>query len=190
MKQIFRLCILLGLLNVTILSCDKSKDNENNNLSPITPVVKEFDVNNDLINDFKIQYVTSTWDGIGPNGTGNLIGGEIVQLNNSKILKKLDMGVLFNPLNDTIHFQMNSPYSWESNSYKLIEIKTENRMWQKEWTVSSKDIKDYYYLAFMTSVNSKVQLHWIKIQFDKSTGQVEIKDTKSSDQDFLIIGKS
>jgi len=190
MKHIVEFHILLVLLSVTFLSCDKSKDSENNNLPPVKPIVNEFDVNNDLINDFKIQYYAMTWDGIGPNGTGDLIGGEIVPLNNSKILKKQDLGVLFNPLRDTTHFQMNAPYSWESNSYKLIEIKTNNSKWPKEWTVSANEVKDYYYLAFIITTNSKIQLGWIKLKFDKSTGQVEIMETKSSDLDFLIIGKS
>jgi hypothetical protein len=189
MKQIVESFILLVLLSVTFLSCENSKDIENNNLPPVKPVVKEFDVNNDLIIDFKIQYYAMTWDGIGPNGTGDLIGGEIVPLNNSKILKKQDLGVLFNPLRDTTYIQMNAPYSWESISYKLIEIKTNNNKWPKEWTVSANEVKDYYYLAFMTSTNSKIQLGWIKLQFDKSTGLVEIIETKSSDLDSLIIGK-
>ena len=102
---------------------------------------------------------------------------------------KQDLGVLLNSLQDTAHLQMNAPYSWESASYKLIEIKTINNKWPKEWTVSAGEVKDYYYLAFLTSVNSKTQLGWVKVQFDKSTGTVEIIEIKSSDLDFLIIGK-
>ncbi|HEY5125631.1 MAG TPA: hypothetical protein VIK14_18035 [Ignavibacteria bacterium] len=184
MKRTNIVFIFLGLLSFSLNSCNKETD-----YVPSRQETKEFDLNNDLINEIRIQYYAMTWDGIGPNGTGDLIGAEIVPINNTKLLIKQDLGSLFSPLKDTIHFQMKVPYFWELSSQQLVEIKTYINKWPKEWTVLSNEINDFYYLAFTKTTDTKNELGWVKIQIDKSTGLIEIKDTKISDQDFLIIGK-
>jgi hypothetical protein len=184
MKKILMLIIPIGLF---IISCDVSHNDDV--FIPTKPETKEFDLNGDLINDFKIQYVAGSWDGVGPNGTGEFMVGEIYPLNNTKILNKQDQGYLFMPLIDTVHFKMNLPFLWQATSAKLVEIKTYINEWPNEWSVNSNELKDFYYLAFFIPTEDSNIIGWIKIQIDKSSGLIEIKETKSTNQDLLIIGK-
>jgi hypothetical protein len=176
--------ILLGFLSLPFNSCTKEKDS-----IPVCQETKEYDLDNDLKNEIRIQYYAMTWDGIGPDGTGDLIGAEIVPINNTKLLLKQDLGPLFSPLKDTIHFLMNAPYSWDLSTHTLAEIRTYINKWPDLWTVKSDEKNDYYYLGFTKSTDPVNELGWVKIQIDRSTGVIEIKDKTTTDQDFLIIGK-
>jgi hypothetical protein len=184
MKKIvifFTLCLLTGY---TFYSCTKETY-----YIPSRHETKEFDLNNDLINDVRIQYIAMTWDGVGPDGTGDLIEGEILPINNTRLLSKEVSGSLFPPLKDTLHFQMKSPYSWDVSSHNLVEIRTYINKWPKVWTVNFAEASEYFYIAFVKTTDTRNQLGWIRIKIDTSTGLIEIIDTKISDQDFLIIGK-
>ena len=189
MKRLTRLIFLLGLLSSTVFSCDKDKED---NIPPVSPENKEFDLNNDSINDFKLDYVRYTWDGIGPDGTGFAIAGLLVPLNNNKILKNQDLGLLFYQDNDTLSNQFVLPYLWLSSSSEwpvLVEIKTYINQWENTWTIKGNETKDFYFLAFSISKSDKNFLGWMKLIIDKNTGLVEIVDKKTTDQEFIIIGK-
>ena len=60
--------IYLGLISVSLLvSCEKKKDIEPIQYETIEPVqheTREIDINQDLINDFKISYSGYTWMGL------------------------------------------------------------------------------------------------------------------------------
>lgn len=172
------------LLSITFHRCTKETD-----YIPSRQETKEFDLNNDLLKDVRIQYSVMTWDGFGPDGTGDLIMGVILPINDTYLLSKEETGSLFSPLKDTLHFQMKNPYTWNVSSHNLVEIRTYLNKWPKEWTVNSNEVSEYYYLAFAKKTDTRNQLGWLKIKIDKSTGLIEIRDTKISDQDFLIIGK-
>jgi hypothetical protein len=184
MKKICYIFILPGLLSFSLNSCTKETD-----YIPTRQETKDYDLNNDLINDVRIEYNVMTWDGFGPDGTGDIIEAEMIPLNNTKLLRKPDIGSLFAPLKDTIHFQMTAPYSWDLSPQKMVEIRTYINKWPKEWTVSSNESIDFYYIAFTKTTDSKNQLGWAKVYIDRSTGIIKIIDTKVTELDFLIIGK-
>jgi hypothetical protein len=184
MKRSNTLFLITGMLLASICSCEKNREVE-----PIQRETLEVDLNNDLINDIKFFYFTYTWDGIGPNGTGMGINGDLIPLNNTMILKRNDIGSLFSPTNDTIKLQMSQPYSWDSNEFSLVSIKTDLNQYVNPWMVNSVEIKDFYYLAFKISTTDKNTLGWMKITIDRFNGLIEIKEIRTSDQGFLILGK-
>jgi len=184
--------IYLGLISVSLLvSCEKKKDIEPIQYETIEPVqheTREIDINQDLINDFKISYSGYTWDGIGPNGTGMGIDGYLMPVNNTVILKKLNSESLFSIVNDTIKQQMSQPYSWDSTKLNLVSIKTSLNKYVNPWVPNSAEIKDFYYIAFKISVDDRDILGWMKISIDKYTGLIDVKASQTSEQDFITIG--
>lgn len=184
--------IYLGLISVSLLvSCEKKKDIEPIQYETIEPVqheTREIDINQDLISDFKISYSGYTWDGIGPNGTGMGIGGYLIPLSKTVILKKLNSESLFSRVNDTIKQQMSQPYSWDSTKLNLVSIKTSLNKYVNPWVPNSAEIKDFYYIAFKISVDDRDILGWMKISIDKYNGLIEIQASQTSEQDFIIIG--
>jgi len=184
--------IYLGLISVSLLvSCEKERDIEPIQYETIEPVqheTREIDINQDLISDFKISYSGYTWDGIGPNGTGMGIGGYLIPLNKTVILKKLNSESLFSRVNDTIKQQMSQPYSWDSTKLNLVSIKTSLNKYVNPWVPNSAEIKDFYYIAFKISVDDRDILGWMKISIDKYTGLIDVKASQTSEQDFITIG--
>lgn len=189
-KYILLICLVL--ISVALLiSCEKEKDIEPIQYETIEPVqheTREIDINQDLKNDFKISYSGYTWDGIGPNGTGMGIGGYLIPLNKTVILKKLNSESLFSRVNDTIKQQMSHPYSWDSTKLNLVSIQTSLNKYVNPWVPNSAEIKDFYYIAFKISVDDTDILGWMKISIDKYTGLVEVKASQTAEQDFVIIG--
>jgi len=184
--------IYQGLISVSLLvSCEKKKDIEPIQYETIEPVqheTREIDINQDLINDFKISYSGYTWDGIGPNGTGMGIDGYLIPLSKTVILKKLNSESLFSRVNDTIKQQMSQPYSWDSTKLNLVSIKTSLNKYVNPWVPNSAEIKDFYYIAFKISVDDRDILGWMKISIDKYTGLIDVKASQTSEQDFITIG--
>lgn len=184
MKNTNSAILIVTLSLVLLYSCEKDRV-----IEPIRHETQEVDLNHDLINDIKFYYSGYTWDGIGPNGTGMGITGSLIPLNNTKILKKQDTESLFSNVNDTIKFQMSQPYSWNLTGLYLVSIETDLNQYVNPWTINSSEIKDFYYLAFKISANEKETFGWMKIKIDQYNGMIEIKETKTSDQGYLIIGK-
>jgi hypothetical protein len=189
MKQYTRLIPILFLLNLLIPGCNKDL---NENQPPIAPEDKEFDLTNDSKNDFKLNYLNYTWDGIGPDGTGFGIAGLFIPIDNNKILKNQNSGILFSNVNDTIKNQVELPYSWISSISEwpsLVEIKTYINQWEKTWTIKSPDIKEFYYLAFKIFAADKEILGWLKLKIDNKTGSVEVIEKNTTDRNFIVISK-
>jgi hypothetical protein len=176
--------LVLVLSFVPLCSCQKDRV-----IEPIRHESQEVDLNQDLIIDIKISYDAYTWDGIGPNGTGMGVTGSLIPLNNTKILKKQDIVTLFSKVNDTIKLQISQPYSWDLTGLNLVSIKTDLNQYVNPWTINSSEIKDFYYIGFKLSVNDKETFGWMKVKIDKYNGLIEVKETKTSDQGYLIIGK-
>ena len=191
MKKYISLIYLVLISVVLLVSCEKKKDIEPIQYETIEPVqheTREIDINQDLISDFKISYSGYTWDGIGPNGTGMGIGGYLIPLNKTVILKKLNSESLFSRVNDTIKQQMSHPYSWDSTKLNLVSIQTSLNKYVNPWVPNSAEIKDFYYIAFKILIDDTDILGWMKISIDKYTGLVEVKASQTAEQDFVIIG--
>jgi hypothetical protein len=184
MKITNSIILLITLAFLSLYSCEKNRV-----IEPVTHESQEVDLNQDLISDIKFYYVGYTWDGIGPNGTGMGVSGSLIPLNNTKILKKQDTVTLFSKVNDTIKLQMAPPYSWDLTGVNMVSIKTDLNQYVNPWTINSSEIKDFYYIAFKILVNDKETFGWMKVKIDIYNGLIEVKETKTSDQGFLIIGK-
>ena len=171
-----------------LFSCEK-EDKSNDDLSinppdlsknpPETPDAMNFDLNDDSVDDIKIEYRWIAWDGI--NSSGYIISGTIEPLNKSSILLKRDKNPLFNELNDTIRFNTNEPYYWEKYLHQSIvsisNSSVNDYLWPNEWRIHSNMTMDSYYLGIRINNNSQL-VGWIQIQIDKSTGAIQILNKK------------
>jgi hypothetical protein len=184
MKKTYSATLIVTLSLVLLYSCEKDRV-----IEPIRHDTKEVDLNQDLISDIKFSYDSYTWDGIGPNGTGMGVSASLIPLNNTKILKKQDILTLFSNVDDTIKLEMSKPFSWDFNGLNIVSIKTDLNQYVNPWTINSPEIKDFYYIAFKISANDKDTFGWMKVKIDKYNGLIEVKETKTADQGFLIIGK-
>ncbi|MFB6344073.1 hypothetical protein ACE1ET_20310 [Saccharicrinis sp. FJH62] len=176
-----------------ICSCEKD-DNSNENLSknpPETPEAVSYDLNDDSVNDIKIEYRWFTWDGINSSGDG--ISGLIEPLNESSILLKQNEYTLFNKLNDTIRINTTEPYYWEkylAPAFVSISNSSVNDyLWPSEWKIQSNLNLDSYYLGIVINNSNNNLIGWIKITINKSTGDVQILDKKFTTEEFIVIEK-
>jgi len=176
-----------------LCSCKKD-DNSDGNLSknpPKTPEPVNYDLNDDSVDDIKIEYSWFTWDGINCSGEG--ISGSLEPLSGSSVLSKRNDYTLFNKLNDTIKINTNEPYYWEkySNSVLItIMNSTENDyLWQNEWSVRSGMTLDTYYLGIKLNVNDNNLVGWIRIKINKLTGGIQVLEKKFTTEEFIVVGK-
>ncbi|MCX6223111.1 MAG: hypothetical protein NTZ69_19280 [Bacteroidia bacterium] len=186
MKTLYSLIICLFLIPY---SCKKSDDLGTN--PPKTPEMVMYDFNDDLVNDFSVKYTQVTWDGL--NDCGDGIHGEITQLNQNPILKKLNDYSLFLQLNDTIKSDVSLPEYWEKYSGAgLVFISNSsknNHLWQNEWGISSKNLQDTYYLGISINKNGSQLIGWLKLKIDKSSGRIQIADKKFTSGNFIVIDR-
>ncbi len=183
------------LTTFIIYSCEKD-DNSNENLSknpPETPEAVSYDLDDDSVNDIKIEYRQFTWDGINSSGDG--ISGLIEPLNESSILQKQNEYTLFNKLNDTIRINTTEPYYWEKyldpDLVSISNSSVNDYLWPIEWKIQSNlnlDL-DSYYLGIMINNSNSNLIGWIKITINKSTGDIQILDKKFTAEEFIVIGK-
>jgi hypothetical protein len=182
-SQLLQLVIFTGF---SILSCDKDK-----NEAPSRPKDIEIDINDDLNADFKLVYRNFTWTGNNLSGDG--ISGQIIPLNNNKILKHETLGMLVKDVKDTIFLRSQAPYFWIGSildSPALVSIMSVAGEWAKEWTTYSNKKKDYYYLGFQTKIYGKETVGWMKLSIDPNSGRIELVNHGIrilGVEDFIII---
>lgn len=186
MKSNFLWIILIAL---AFCSCEKD-DNSNENLSKNPPQIPEainYDLNDDSVDDIRIEYSWFTWDGINSSGDG--ISGEVKPLNDCSILFKHKEYSLFIEFNDTIKANINEPYYWEkylSRDLVSISNSSDNEyLWPNEWIIQSGLSLDFYYLGL--EINNLIG--WIKVEVDKSTGTIQVVDKKFTTAEFILVGK-
>lgn len=187
MKPIY---LLIFFIIFSLYSCEK--DEKSDSLSktpPKLPAATNYDLNDDSINDIRIEYGYFTWDGLQSSGDG--IAGSIKPLNGSSILQKHDNLPLFNTINETISISTNEPFYWETILvFPLVRLLTEDNYWPNVWKISSNMTMDFYYLGITINKNNSNLLGWIKIKIDKSNGYIQIVDKKFTTESFIVIGKS
>ena len=190
MKTNYLWIILIAFI---LCSCEKN-DNSDENLSKNPPKIPEavnYDLNDDSIDDIKIEYSWFTWDGINSSGDG--ISGSLEPLNESSVLLKQHDYTLFSKLNDTIKINTNDPYYWAKYlTPDLVSISTSSindYLWPNEWEIKSNMTLDSYYLGIKINNNNSNLIGWIKIRIDKSTGDIQILDKKFTSEELIVIGK-
>lgn len=184
----FNLFLSLFLFVFTFFSCSKDKS-ENKDL-PKVPTVYSVDLNNDLINDFTINYGIYTWDGLNIFGDG--ITGDVKPLENSFLLIRKEDSNPFVNENDTVFFEAKTPFQWTANSTKLISISTtENYTWPGKWSVTGKNTSAFYYLGIKISDgnNANTVIGWLKLSISDVTGEIKILDKKLTSKEYIIVGK-
>jgi hypothetical protein len=181
------------LIAVILCSCEKN-DTADGKLSknpPDMPKSVNYDLNDDSIDDIKIEYSLYTWDGI--NSSGDAIYGSLKPLNGCSVLLKQNDYTLFNKPNDIININANEPYYWEKNSnpdlVSILNSSENDYLWPNEWRIESDMTLDSYYLGVKINTNNNIHIGWIKLKINKSTGAINILDKKFTTEEFIVIGK-
>jgi hypothetical protein len=183
---------LLLFLVITLLSCEKDKqDEELSKNPPETPEAISYDLNNDAVNDIKVYYSSFTWDGFNCSGDG--ISGLIETLNDNAVLMQQNEYRLFNQFKDTLRINAAGPYYWEEYiRLALVSITNSSvngYLWPKEWSIQSKPIQDSYYLGIIIKENNTPLIGWLKLKLDQSSGSIKIVDKKFTSENFIVIDR-
>lgn len=185
--------LLLFFLLLTVLACKKDNINKTNEeLSknpPEMPAVASYDLNNDSIDDVKIEYKLFTWDG--SNASGDGIDGTITTLNDNEVLLKRNEYTLFSQLNDILRINPIEPNYWTAHaSPHLVSISSSiGYLWPKTWAISSNKAQDSYYIGIKILKENIPSLGWLKLEIDSSTGSVKIVDKQFTPEHFIIIDR-
>ena len=194
MRLVYKV-LIFGLILFLHNSCRKSTSEINGNIpkqtktQPTIPQTVDFDFNDDQIYDFEIEYSNFTWDGINCSGDG--ISGNFKPLNQNTILLRTNERTLFLQYNDTIKNTAENPSYWDNFRACVVSISTlpDGNLWPIEWSVQSNQNQQVYYLGIKVVVKSGYSIGWLKLQVDKTSGIVEIKDKKITNASFIIVGK-
>jgi hypothetical protein len=182
MKNSILPILFLGFIIILSAGCEKEQA-----IEPIIHNSQEFDLNNDNTNDIKISYIGYSWDGIGPNGSGMGINGILEPLDNTLILNKQNIVSMFLSAKDTIKLYNSTGFSWASNDFHLVSIKTDLNQYVNPWTVNSPEVKDFYVIGFKILSNNIPTIGWLKLKIDCYNGKINITETKTTIQDYLVI---
>lgn len=190
MKIIYN-TLLAFFLILLLNNCekDKSEDIGLSKTLPQSPQMTYYDLNDDLVNDFKLEYQIYTWDGINSSGDG--ISADFQALNQSLILRKADHFSLFLAPGDTIKNVIEPPFYWDEYMASLVSISTltDAYVWASEWKIHCDQDQDFYYLGIKLRKDNSYSLGWMKLQIDTSNGVVVFVEEKFSNDDYILVGK-
>lgn len=191
--------LLFSLLPIIIVSCGKSDNSdgiqkvegsEQNN--PEMPDAVNYDLNADLIDDFQIDYVLGSWDGV--DASGLLISGSLEALNESTVLvrsgENLPAQILFNRPEDTIWSVPREPFKWndDSNPITITEIRQgADGIWPDEWSINSEFNTNPYYLGIQVKENEDFLVGWIKLEINKTNGKIKFEQYRLTADEYIVI---
>ncbi len=189
MKLNFLLILIFAL---AFFSCEKDNE-ENTGLRKNPPKVPRsvtYDLNDDSIDDIKIEYNDFVWDG--DSTSGQMYAGAIETLNECSVLLKRDEYELFLESNDTIEINVNEPFYWEKYTYvDLVTIwnsSANEYLWPNEWKIQSNMIMDFYYVGIKIKSGDNYFVGWIKLKIDDSNGRIKILNKKFTSEEYIVIG--
>ena len=158
---------------------------------PIVPPSATYDLNDDGIDDIKLNYWMVILDGVGFSGSG--YSGMFDPLNNNQLYFKRDEDLhaltLFNQLKDTIRSETKKPTEWTYSNAELVYIyNVPKNHWPDEWTINSSLKNGPFYLGVRLE-NDVVSVGWLKLDIDKSTGSVFLLDQEFTTGDYIVINR-
>jgi hypothetical protein len=182
------LLILSALLLLIATGCSKDQADNGNN-PPGTPDPKYYDFDNDGIDDFIIEYIRFTWDGVGASGDG--LAGRIVPLNGNLILTNHNEFTLFNEKNDILRIEVEPPLDWISFGQDLVMMQNSSEngfLWPDEWAILSREPEISYYLGLIIQ-REIPRIGWIKLMIQTSSGNIRITDKEFTKSDHILISR-
>lgn len=160
--------------------------------NPAVPDAIDYDLNADSVNDFQIDYILGSWDGV--DSSGQFISGFLESLNESTVLVRTDGNgsaqILFNTPQDTIWRAPKEPFKWNdvSEPLTLVEItQAADGIWPDAWSVNSEFNSNPYYLGIRVEENTDFLVGWIKLEINKTNGEIEFLQFRLTPDDYIVI---
>jgi len=182
---------LYFVLIAVIFSCSSDDNRSDSTQDPQVPETILYDLNEDLADDFKLEYRLGVWDGI--RASGLVYSGRLEALGENRLLSEYEENVsttfLFVKMGDTIRSNVSTPQSWD-NRARLIELWQDgNGAWAKEWEIESKKESGAYYVGVQINTNDEFLIGCLKLEIDKKTGKIDIVDQDLVSEDFIVIDR-
>jgi len=174
-----RKTIALLMIGLIFFSCES--DNIPNSKKLITDSI---DIDSDKKYDFILEYLEIGTDDI-PSSAGQKTG-EIIPIDENKILYDENNGYLFLEVGDIIKKTASTNQQWSKYGAGVIYKKRDGQEWDEDWTILSNSISNYY-LGIKLKSGSSEKIGWIKLEFDTVNGKVYILDSEISSLDELTI---
>jgi len=178
MRNNFLFYVLL-CISICLIGCENSNDEMKNKLESkifeSTEPLSDFDIdlNNDGNSDFVVKYADVQINTVG----GRVIFAEIEAYNENEILVNELEPKLFLRNFDDIQNEVQSPLLWVNKGWLIDLVRIElNELgdWPTEWSISSNEEFEFYYLGVKLIENSKSNSGWIKLEIDKVNGKVRV----------------
>ncbi len=150
--------------------------------APQMPTGFSFDLDQDSIADFSIQYSSiSTLD---IPASHESISGTLSPLHQNELLWADSKGILLlNPLDSIRQFNSENEV-WRKDECWLVSIGASKNVWQKEWNVLS---DTHLYIGVKVIKNGLVKIGWIQLLLSKKDGSVQLMAHQLSDQKAVQI---
>ncbi|WP_299537438.1 hypothetical protein [Ulvibacterium sp.] len=198
MKKIGILFFLPSLL-LSIVCCDNNDNNDGIRIvegsgqnRPELPDAADYDLNVDTIDDFQIDYVLGSWDGV--DESGQLISGFLESLNESTVLVRSGENppnpILFNRPEDTIWNVPRENFKWndDPDPITITEIRqAADGIWPDEWSVNSEFNTNPYYLGIRVKEDEDFLVGWIKLEIDRTTGEISFEQFRLAAGEYIVI---
>ena len=166
--------IIVSLLVFT--SCSKDEINSN---SPSIHDTIEIDIDEDGLEDFKIEYSYVDIEPLSLSDGTFGITGSLKPYGNNEILRHRDKKSLFLRNLDEIEESVTEPLNWRNTfSRTIVSIATKNAEgdWPNKWEINADTSHPTYFLGLKLVNDNMNQLAWIEIEINKKDGTVSIVD--------------
>lgn len=187
MKKTFLFSLLISLA----LSCSKKDEDVSALATPVPPKMSVFDVNNDTVDDFAIEYSHGIWDGF--ETSGDFFSGKVEPLGENTILQEYEENVsstlLFAHTGDSILRQTDDTLSWTNQGWFISLFQGGDGVWPKEWRIESPKTSAPYYIGMQIQEEDIFLLGWLKLEIDTTTGEVKILDSAFTTEDSILIDR-
>lgn len=177
-----------------ILGCSKDDDGAPSKGISERPQIPEsvtYDLNEDAIDDFTIEYSEGIWDGVG--ASGGFFSANFRPFGENRIWEEYEENVsttfLFSQMGDSIHRIANAPQSWSYIGWIATLYQGGDGVWSQEWQIESKRESNPYYIGVQIMASDSLLIGWLKLQIEKKTGKIEIIDYELSSEDSIVIDR-
>jgi len=62
-------------------------------------------------------------------------------------------------------------------------------IWPNEWTIRNNSASESYYLGIRLKENNSFLVGWLKLDIDKTTGEIKIIDKNLTSNNYILIDK-
>lgn len=156
---------------------------------PEIPQTVKFDLNSDGIDDISFEFGP---DDVVTDGTVGYYGS-VYPLNGAMLLlETLTDGAyaLETQLNDSLRKEETTSLTWYPSNWIFMFIDdSPEGLWPNDWSLSSTNKSNPYYLGLQVKQNDTFLLGWLKLEIDTKTGVIEIIDHEITSDDFIVVDR-